>query len=116
MGFPIVEVDKNGDFFVTKPEGTGGIVSKGSVCEQLLYEIGNPGAYVLPDVICDFSDVIVTEIEENKVLVKGAKGSPPTSSYKVSATYSDGFRLSSVMVIGGLDAAKKGKNCFKGHF
>ena len=73
MGFPIVEVSSNGDFIVSKPEGTGGVVSKGSVCEQLLYEIGNPGAYILPDVICDFRNVSVTELETNKVLVKGAK-------------------------------------------
>ncbi|MEC7183574.1 MAG: acyclic terpene utilization AtuA family protein [Bdellovibrionota bacterium] len=116
MGFPIVEVSPNGDFTVTKPEGTGGVVSKGSVCEQFLYEIGNPSAYILPDVVCDFSNVIVTEIKKNKVLVKGAKGAPPTSSYKVSATYSDGFRLCSVMVLGGLDAVKKARIASKAIF
>ena len=116
MGFPIVEVSSNGDFIVSKPEGTGGVVSKGSVCEQLLYEIGNPGAYILPDVICDFRNVSVTELETNKVLVKGAKGHPPTPFYKVSATYSEGYRLSAVMVLGGYNAVKKAKVASKAIF
>ena len=116
MGFPIVEVSSNGDFVVTKPEGTGGVVSKGSVCEQLLYELGNPGAYSLPDVICDFKNISVTELDTNKVLVKGAKGLPPTGFYKVSATYSEDFRLSAVMVIGGYDAVKKAKVASKAIF
>ena len=116
MGFPIVEVSPNGDFIVSKPEGTGGIVSKGSVSEQFLYEIGNPAAYILPDVVCDFRNVKITEIEENKVLVKGAKGLPPTPFYKVSATYSEGYRLSAVMVLGGYNAVKKAKIASKAIF
>ena len=109
MGFPIVEHSSSGDFIVTKPENTGGLVSKGSVCEQLLYEIGDPSSYFLPDVICDFRNVEVTKIGKDKVLVKGAKGNPPTPYYKVSATYFDEYRLSAAIIIGGYNSVKKAK-------
>ena len=74
IGFPFVDVFPNGDFIVSKSIGTGGMVTFGTVAEQLVYEIGNPEEYILPDVVCDFSNVKITEIGLNKVLVKGAKG------------------------------------------
>ena len=107
MGVPIVEVQKNGNFVVSKPERTGGLVNFGTVAEQFLYEIGDPNAYILPDVVCDFSKVEIKEIGHNQVSVSGSKGLAPSETYKVSTTYKDGFRVAATLVIGGKDALKK---------
>ncbi|MDY7067857.1 hypothetical protein PsexTeo8_43500 [Pseudomonas extremaustralis] len=107
IGFPIVEVSADGQFTVNKVEGTGGLISELSVAEQLLYEIGDPHAYLLPDVICDFSQVKVQQQGKNRVHLHGAKGLPPTDQYKVSATCPDGFRCTASCLIAGIDAAAK---------
>ncbi|MCC7182569.1 MAG: DUF1446 domain-containing protein [Rhodocyclaceae bacterium] len=107
MGFPIAECRSDGSFILTKPEGTGGLVCPSSVGEQMLYEIGDPRAYILPDVICDLTQVTLTQDGPDRVLVQGARGRPPTDVCKVSVTYMDGFRALSVFMIGGIDAAQK---------
>lgn len=109
MGFPVVEVNSIGEFIVSKPKGTGGMVTFGTVAEQFLYEIGNPSEYILPDVICDFTQVSIQDLGNNKVSVKGAKGFPPTNKYKVSATYMNGYRIAGTLVIGGMKAKEKGE-------
>ena len=109
MGFPIIEVSANGDFTVSKPEETGGLVTVGTVAEQFLYEIGNPSEYFLPDVVCDFTNVTIQSTGDHKVLVKGAKGHPPTDKYKVSLTHMNGFRVAGTLVIGGMRSKQKGE-------
>jgi len=107
IGYPIGEISADGSFVLTKPQGTGGIVNVGTVSEQMLYEIGDPQAYVLPDVVCDFSQVEITQAGPDKVLVSPAKGLPAPNSYKTCLTYSDGFRGGTYMSFYGFDAAKK---------
>lgn len=109
MGFPIVEVEPDGTFILTKPEGTGGLVTPATVAEQLVYEIGDPARYLLPDVTCDWRDVWMEQVGENRVRVQGARGRPPTTTYKASVTYADGFRSTGLMMIGGRDAAAKAR-------
>ena len=107
MGYPIAEIAADGSFVCTKPDNTGGLVNVGTVSEQMLYEIGDPQAYLLPDVACDFSTASVRQVGENRVQVSGATGRPAPATYKVSATYMDQFRGGTYMSFYGIDADKK---------
>ena len=107
IGYPIAEVREDGTFDVTKPAGTGGLVSRGTVAEQLLYETGDPQAYLLPDVVCDFSGVTVTEAGPDRVRVAGARGRGVPGTYKTCITWQDGFRSGHYFTFYGLDAEAK---------
>jgi Acyclic terpene utilisation family protein AtuA len=107
MGMPIAACSADGSFVITKPPGTGGLVSPLSVGEQMLYEIGDPGSYILPDVVCDFRDVRMVSCGADEVRVTGARGRPPTPTVKVSATWHDGYRVIGTLTIGGYEAAAK---------
>ena len=107
IGYPIIEVDADGNCIVTKPDGTGGRVDERSVKEQLLYELGDPANYLSPDVKVSFLGLSVKDLGNDRVQVIGAKGSPPPDTLKVSGTYAGGFYSTGQLTIYGLDAAKK---------
>ncbi len=107
IGYPIGECRADGTLVMTKPAGTGGLVSIGTVAEQMLYEISDPGCYFVPDVTVDFTGVELAQIGPDRVLVSGARGLPPTATTKVTVTYEDSWRCTAIQPIMGIDAPAK---------
>ncbi len=93
LGFPIAEIDADGTVVMTVHPDQGGLLTPAVVKEQLLYEIGDPSAYVVADVTCDITQLEMEEVGKNRVLVKGTRGQAPPSSYKVSMTYDGGYKI-----------------------
>lgn len=109
VGFPIVEGHPDGTFFITKHEGTGGRVSVPTVKEQLVYEMGDPHEYITPDCVADFTSIRLEEAGENRVRVHGIKGKPATEFYKVSISYSAGYKAVGTLVYSWPDAYQKAR-------
>lgn len=109
IGYPVIECAPDGSFVVGKPPATGGLVNTAVVSEQMLYEIGDPRRYLLPDVTCDFTSVRLEQLGEHRVRVSGARGIAPGPEYKVSATYMDGYRCAAQLTIVGIAAARKAR-------
>ncbi len=107
VGFPIIEASPNGEFVVTKHEGTGGRVNIQSVKEQLLYEMGDPHSYITPDVVADFASIQLADGGDNRVKVFGITGHPKTDFYKVSIAYSGGWKAVGTLVYSWPDAYEK---------
>ncbi|MEL7169201.1 MAG: acyclic terpene utilization AtuA family protein [Bacteroidota bacterium] len=110
VGFPIVEAAPDGTFVVTKHAGTGGLVSRQTVAEQLLYEIGDPTDYITPDCVADFTSIHLDDIGPNRVRVHGIRGTENTAFYKVSAAYADGWKATSTLVYSWPDPAAKARH------
>lgn len=109
IGFPVGECHADGSVVITKPEGTGGLVSVGKIAEQLLYEVGDPRAYIVPDVVCDFTGITLEQVGPDRVLVQGAKGYAPPETLKLCGTYDDGWRSVALIPVSGLDAVAKAR-------
>src|SRR5258706_6927248 len=109
VGFPIVEASPNGEFIVTKHDGTGGRVNIQSIKEQLLYEMGDPHEYITPDVVADFASIQLADAGENRVKVFGITGHPKTDFYKASIAYSAGWKAVGTLVYAWPDAYEKAK-------
>ena len=107
VGYPLVEARADGTFVVTKHPGTGGRVSVPTVSEQLVYEMGDPHSYITPDVIADFTTIRLAQDGEDRVLVSGIKGKPPTDKLKVSVAYRAGFKAVGTLVYVWPDALDK---------
>ncbi len=109
IGYPIVEVEADGSFVVTKHPGTGGLVDLATIREQLVYEMGDPGAYLTPDVVVDFGSIQLDDDGPDRVRVSGIRGAAPTDKLKVSMSYSDGFKASGGVIVSGPEARDKGE-------
>jgi hypothetical protein len=107
IGYPIIEIQESGECVITKHEGTGGRISVPILCEQLVYEIGDPKQYFTPDVVADFTSVKLEEVAENRVKISGVQGAPAPSSYKVSACYANGYKGENTLIYSGPDAVQK---------
>jgi len=105
-GFPIAEIAADGSTVITKHEGTGGLVSPGTVTAQLLYEIQSP-SYANPDVVAHFDTVRLEQQAPDRVLISGATGSPPPPDLKVAVNYLGGYRNTMTLVLTGLDIEEK---------
>jgi hypothetical protein len=109
VGYPIVEAEPDGTFCLTKHAGTGGRVTVASVKEQLLYEMGDPHEYITPDCVADFTTIHLDQAGPDRVRFSGIRGRPATEFYKVSISYSAGFKAIGSMVYAWPDAYKKAR-------
>lgn len=111
IGYPVIEGYPDGSFVVTKHEGTGGRVTVETVTSQLVYEMGDPGAYFTPDCIADFTSIQIEPDGPDRVRISGVKGKPPTDTYKVSISYDDGYKIVGQLTVAGPDAVDKARLC-----
>jgi hypothetical protein len=109
VGYPIVEAEADGSFAVTKHAGTGGTVSVASVTEQLVYEMGDPHAYITPDGIADFTTIRLEQEGPDRVRVRGIRGRPATEFLKVSVAYGYGYKAVGTLVYAWPDAYAKAR-------
>lgn len=91
IGYPIAEVNEKGELFITKVDGTGGLVNQVTLTEHLLYEVHDPGNYLMPEVVTDFTNVQMEQVGKDRVKVWGARGKPAPATLKAGIAYTDGY-------------------------
>ena len=111
VGYPVIEANEDGTFTVTKHPNTGGMVTVGTVSEQLLYEMGDPGEYLTPDVTAYFTSIRLAQEDDNRVAVSGIRGGANTPFLKVSASYLAGFKAAGHLTVVGPQAVEKARLC-----
>jgi hypothetical protein len=111
LGYPVVEIGPDGTFVVTKHDGTGGLVTVDTVSEQLVYEMGDPGRYITPDCVADFTSIRLARDGEDRVSVRGIRGLPATDTFKVSISYLEGYKAVGQLTVSGPDALAKARIC-----
>jgi hypothetical protein len=109
VGYPIVEARPDGTFDIVKHPGTGGRISVAGVTEQLVYEMGDPAAYITPDCIADFTSIRLAQAGKDRVRVSAIRGKPRTDKLKVSVAYFYGYKAVGTLVYAWPDALKKAK-------
>jgi hypothetical protein len=109
LGFPIGEVDADGSLVMTIHPGGGGLITPAVLKEQLLYEIGDPAAYVVADVVCDITQTEMHDLGKNRVRILGTAGHPPTDTYKVSMSYEGGYHVAVGLVYTWPDCVAKAR-------
>jgi hypothetical protein len=110
IGYPIAEISEQADVTITKPAGTGGLVTVETVSEQLLYEIGDPAHYLTPDIDTDFTQVRLTQAGPDRVSMTGARSNSAPEKFKVSIAYQDGYLVSSTLTICGPHAVETARS------
>ncbi|HUP58771.1 MAG TPA: acyclic terpene utilization AtuA family protein [Bdellovibrionota bacterium] len=109
LAYPIAEMREDGDVVLTIHPGQGGLVTPAVVKEQLLYEIGDPSAYVVADVVCDITQASLEDLGQNRVRVSGVRGKAPPSGYKVSMSYEGGWKVVAGLVFTWPDCVEKAR-------
>ena len=109
FGYPLVECSPDGSFVLTKHPGTGGLVSRRTASEQVVYEIGDPRFYASTDVVADFTSFTMEDAGPDRVAIRGVRGRMPTDTLKVSMTYEAGMKASALVVVSGPDAVRKAR-------
>lgn len=109
VGYPLLEVERDGTVVVTKLEGTGGVVNRAICTEQMLYEIGDPAAYITPDVVVDFTNVELVEVGRDRVRIAGARGRPRPDQLKVSLGVKEGWIGEGEITFAGLGALERAR-------
>ena len=107
IGYPIIEMQPDGIFCITKHKGSGGLVNRETIGEQILYEMGDPKNYISPDVCVDFTSFSLKDLGNNCVEITNVKGFTPTDSYKVSISYFAGYKATGQLTVSGPNAYEK---------